>query len=93
MTTLSNDELKTKYGVSDEEIARLEKEADAFDEGQWPAGKATRVGRPRSTEEPTKPVTFRIAVSKVDEVDRKAEDLGISRGAAIREAVDAWLAE
>ena len=88
---VSNEELMQKYGMSAEEIQQLENEADAFDEGVWPKGKITRVGRPKSAEEETRPITFRLAASKAEEVDKKAASLGVSRGVIMREAVELWL--
>lgn len=91
MAVLTNKEVSERFGLSDDQIKDLEAQADEFDAGEWPRGKITRIGRPKSTEEPTKPLTFRIRSSKVEEIDAKASALGMSRGDALRAAVDEWL--
>lgn len=93
MTVLTNKELIDYYGMKPNEIAALEAQADAFDKGEWPRGKVTRIGRPPTGAEPTRPLTIRLRESKVNAVEYKAERLGISRTAALREAVDDWLAK
>lgn len=90
---ITDSEAKRKFGLTDADLEGLRREADAFDSGEWPAGRVSRVGRPASGGEPTRPVTFRLVESKASRVDEKAARLGISRGEALREAVDEWLAQ
>ena len=91
MATVTNEELVETYGISAEEVAELESQADAFDAGEWPEGKVTRVGRPKSIPGQTRPITVRLSVDTVEEVDRLAASRGVSRGVVFREAVDLLL--
>ena len=89
---MTNEQIVNEQLVNAEEVAALEAEADAFDAGEWPRATVTRVGRPQVTGEPTAPLTFRLGLSKIDLVNAKAARKGMSRGAALREAVEQWLA-
>ena len=93
MAVVTNEELVRDYGISQDEVARLEAEADAYDSGEWPAGEVRHVGRPSTGAEETRPVTVRLTVSKLGAVDELAASRGVTRGAVLREAVDLLLEE
>jgi hypothetical protein len=88
---ITKEELKSQYGMTDKEIAELKKSADAYTRGDWPDGKITRVGRPSLAAEEVRPVTVRLPVSQIRELDSKAQSKGETRSSAVREAVGKWL--
>ena len=88
---ITNAELKDKFNMGDDEIAQLEIDADLYDNGEWPAGITTSVGRPKLSGEETKAVTFKIPASLLTLLDNKANELGQTRSSAIRDALTEWL--
>jgi len=50
------------------------------------------VGRPRLSDEDLRSVTFRLPVSKIGILDRKASTQGETRSKVLREAVELYLA-
>lgn len=73
--------------------AMLDEWADAFERGDWPEGETVLVGRPRLAAEEAKQVTFRLPLSKIAALDRKADKCGETRSAVLRTAVDEYLAK
>ncbi|MDR3070370.1 MAG: ribbon-helix-helix domain-containing protein [Propionibacteriaceae bacterium] len=71
--------------------AVLDEWAESFERGEWPEGKTVVIGRPSLADEEVKVVTFRLPVSKIVELDRKAAQQGISRSQGLREAVEEYL--
>lgn len=55
-------------------------------------GARAGAGRPKTYKRPSLPTTVTLEQSERDALDRKATRLGLSRTAAIREAIRAWLA-
>ena len=88
MAVLSDSEAMEAFGLTEGDLELLEREAGSFDLGEWPSGTVTRLGGPGAE---TRPVSFRLLESKVARVDELAAKRGISRGDALREAVDGWL--
>lgn len=88
---ITKGELKARYNISEEELAELEASAKAFESGNWPSGKITRVGRPSIAAEEVKPITVRLPVSQINALDGKARNTGGTRSSAVREAVSDWL--
>ncbi|MDR3037096.1 MAG: ribbon-helix-helix domain-containing protein [Coriobacteriales bacterium] len=70
----------------------FDKWAEGFESGNWPGTATVILGRPRLTEEEIKPVTFKLPLSKIRALDKRAAQLGRSRSAALREAVSEYLA-
>ncbi|MDR1082845.1 MAG: ribbon-helix-helix protein, CopG family [Coriobacteriales bacterium] len=84
--------VQTKNGVllTEEMIEEL---AAAYESGDWP-GVATGeivMGRPRLAEEEVRTVTFKLPVSKIVALDKKAKSRTATRSEALREAVDGYL--
>jgi len=73
---LTKKELKARYNMSEEELAELEASSKAYESGNWPSGKITRVGRPSIAMEEVKPIKVRLPVSKINALDGKARDKG-----------------
>ena len=72
----------------------LEKWAESWERGEIPgraAGFVAAPGRPRISEEETQLVAFRLPVSIIKAVDRKAAENGENRSQRLREAVIADL--
>jgi hypothetical protein len=68
----------------------LEEWAAPWEAGEVPGEPVCFVsapGRPRISEEETKIVTFRLPVSIIDAIDRKAESVGETRSQLVRDAV------
>jgi hypothetical protein len=84
--------LKTKNGIElTDEI--MEQIAEAFERGEWP-GTHSRIvkGRPMLFGEQLQSVTFKVPKQKVEEIDRKAATLNISRSDYLRSLLDKDLA-
>ena len=90
---ITKEELKARYNMTDKELDELEASAKAYESGDWPSGKITRVGRPSIAAEPIKPITVRLPISQIIALDGKAKNQGETRSAAIREAVSEWLVQ
>lgn len=68
----------------------LEHMAEPWERGEVPgaaAGFVAGPGRPRISEEETKLVAFRLPVSIIEALDRKAKQRGENRSERLREAV------
>jgi hypothetical protein len=85
------DELKTRHGMSEVELAELDASASAYERGEWPTGKVTRIGRPSIASEEVRPITVRLPVSQITALDHKAAKFGTTRSSAVREAIGGWL--
>lgn len=85
---MNDKDLEMMFGITSEEIIKRGK---AYENGDWPAGTTTRVGRPRLADEQAKAVTVRLPISMLNALDAKAARAGETRSAAVREAVDGWL--
>ena len=87
-------EVKTKSGavLTDEMFEEL---AAAYESGKWP-GRATGeivMGRPRISAEDSKTITFRLPISKIAALDKKAAAQKTTRSNALRAAVEGYLAQ
>jgi len=88
---ITKEELKSRYGATDAEVAELQESAQAYESGVWPSGKITRVGRPGIADEEAKPITVRLPMSQIAALDGKAKKRGETRSSAVRDAVSKWL--
>lgn len=79
--------MKTKSGkpVTDE---MLDGWAEAFERGEWPKGRTVVLGRPSLAPEEVKPVTFKLPVSIIAEIDAKAAGCGETRSEFIRSIIN-----
>lgn len=80
--------IKTKSGIelSNEDLENI---AEMFERGEWPEGESgVVVGRPLKLGEELRSVTFRVPVRKVDEIDKRASELNMSRSDYLRRLVD-----
>ena len=84
---VTNDELKTKYGVTNSEIAELEASADSYDSGDWPSASVTVMGRPAIYGERMMSITYRDTASEVERMDARAASLGMTRSNYLRHLV------
>ena len=82
-------ELEKMFGVTSEE---LEKSADAYERGEWPEGKTTRIGRPPLYDDEYESVTFRLSKSRIRAIEGLMVQRGETRSEFLREAVDKALA-
>ena len=89
--TLVDDDDLREEGWTEEEIADLYARAEAYERGEWPAGKTIRRGRPRKFSGKSRTVPFRMAAETFEMLDQKAAARGMTRSEALREAVDLWL--
>ena len=79
-------ELEKKFGVTADE---LEKSAKAYESGEWPEGRTTRIGRPPFyDDDELESITFRLRRSRVRAIEEIAAHKGESRSEFLREAVD-----
>ena len=79
-------ELEKKFGVT---TAELEERAKAFESGNWPEGKTTRMGRPPfSEDEELESITFRMPRSRVRAIEAITSQSGETRSDFLRAAVD-----
>lgn len=71
----------------------LEKRAQAYAAANYP-GKPEKIvsGRPMLCDEDLQSVSFKLPVSQVDMLDRKAMARGCKRSELLREAVESYLA-
>ncbi|MBC2888443.1 ribbon-helix-helix protein, CopG family [Gordonibacter massiliensis (ex Traore et al. 2017)] len=84
---MSREELNRRIGVTEEQ---LDKEAEEYENDTWDASKFGKVvmGRPSLADEEVKPITFRLPVSKIAALDRRAAREGRTRSEELRLAVD-----
>jgi len=60
---ITKEEMKERYNMTDDEQAELEASALAYESGDWPSGKITRVGRPSIAAEEAESITVRLLLS------------------------------
>lgn len=76
--------------LSDEDI---EREAEMWENDTWDEQFVeVRIGRPRYCDEELGTVTFRAPKSKIEAMERKAKELGVSKSQFLRDALDAAIA-
>lgn len=85
--TMSRKEYDRKIGFTEEQ---LDKMAEEYENGTWDASHLGKVvmGRPSLADEEVKPITFRLPVSKIAALDRRAAREGRTRSEELRLAVD-----
>lgn len=76
--------LEERFGTTGEELDAL---ATPFEQGKWPKGKTSLIGRPRLAEEEVRPVTFKLPISQIVAIDKLAKATGSSRSDTLRRAV------
>ena len=88
---MDREQMNKRFKVTEEQ---LNAEANEYEDGSWnaPLGKLI-VGRPSIANEEVKPITIRLPVSKIAAIDKTATNLGITRSAVMRDAVDNYLAQ
>jgi len=86
---MNRESINKKFNVTEEQ---LEQEAQEYEKGTWD-GRLGKIimGRPSIADEEVKPVTFRLPLSKIQELDRKASQKGYTRSEGLREAVEEYL--
>ena len=67
--------------------------AGAFERGEWPKGRTVVVGRPSLAPEEVRPVTFKLPVSVIAEIDAKAAGCGETRSEFLRSIIGKRLSE
>jgi len=79
--------MRTKTGrlVDD---STLDSWADAFERGDWPQGRTVILGRPSLAAEEIKPVTIKLPVSVITEIDERATASGKTRSEFVRSIID-----
>ena len=86
---MNKEELEKRFNVTK---AQLDALAAPFERGEWPEGRTTLLGRSRLAEEEIRTVTFKLPVSQIAALDGLAENAGLTRSEALREAVRRELA-
>lgn len=86
--TISNEQLKETFGVSDAELQEMEESADAYDRGEWPSGRKTLMGRPLLRGSRLKSITYRDTEETITQMEERAARLNMSRSDYLR-----WLVE
>jgi len=87
-------ELMEKFGVTDLELAELERDAERYARGDWPEGKITIIGRPPLYDgDELENITFRIRKSRLKALERASKQVGKSRSEFLRDAVEDALAK
>ncbi|MDR1183333.1 MAG: hypothetical protein LBK67_00885 [Coriobacteriales bacterium] len=71
----------------------LDEWANSFESGEWPKGRTVILGRPSLAAEDVKPVTFKLPVSKITEIDERAAQCGETRSEFLRSIIDKELTE
>ena len=87
-------ELNEKFGVTDEELAELERDAMQYESGNWPEGKITIIDRPPLYDgDELENVMFRMRKSRLKALERASKQVGKSRSEFLRDAVEDALAK
>ena len=88
---MTREELNAKFGVTEEQ---LDAWAAEYENDTWDSSHlgSLIIGRPSIADEDVSPVTFRLPVSKIAELDRRATESGRTRSEELRAMVDSWLA-
>ena len=84
-------ELEKKFNITSDEIEKLSAPWEAGELVGKPVGKIM-VGRPLKFGEELRSVGFKETANKVDEIDRRAQDLGMKRSDYLRWVIDKDLA-
>lgn len=88
MKTISTSEVRDMFGIAPEQHDAWERDAaDGVLHGT-PRGEVV-TGRPLLFGEETRQVGFREPVSRIEEIDRRARQLGMRRSEYLRHLVDA----
>ena len=84
-------ELEKKFGITSQE---LEERAEAYERGEWPPGKTTRMGRPPfSSDDELESISFRIPKSRLKAIEALSTKRGETRSEFLGAAVDKALRE
>lgn len=89
---ISNEKLKEAYSISEKELREMEASADAYDQGEWPEGKVTLMGRPLKLGTRLKSITYRDTEETIALMDGRAAQLHMSRSDYLRWLVSRDLA-
>jgi hypothetical protein len=83
--------INKKFGVTEEQ---LDGRAAEYENDTWDASGLGRIvmGRPSIANEEVRPVTFRMPLSKIVAVDKKAAERDETRSEFLRDAIDKALA-
>ena len=85
-----------KYEFADGEILTdedIERECAEYEDGTWEGGlKNYRIGRPRYSDEELGTIVFKAPLSKIEAMERKAREQGVSKSQFMRDALEHALA-
>lgn len=84
--------LRRKYGLTEADLHRLDRDAQQYEQGVFPPGKTVPIGRPPLSDEELVTVAFKIPKSKRDSMDASARHRGVTRSEFLRELIDQELA-
>ncbi len=90
MTAMSAKEIEDKFGIANEELDALEKDASQGILHGKPRGEII-MGRPLMFGEEMKQVGFKEPLQKVNAIDKRAKQLGKTRSEYLRYLVDSDL--
>jgi predicted DNA binding CopG/RHH family protein len=87
---MKREEINKKLGLTEEQ---LDARAEEYETDKWDSSALGKVimGRPSIADEEVRPITFRLPISKIDALDRKASEHGSTRSKVLREALDEYL--
>lgn len=88
---LSEKAIEAKYGITTEEVEKWAEPWEAGDVPDNPVGKII-IGRPLKFGESMRPITFKETESKINEINERAQSLGMQRSDYIRWLIDKDLA-
>lgn len=91
MRVLAADQIEERFGVTEEQLDQLERDAAEGVLHGEPRGEVI-MGRPLLFGEETRQVGFREPLNKIAAIDRRAKQLGMRRSDYLRSLVDADLA-
>lgn len=91
MKAMTSREIEDRFGITAEQLDTWERDATGGILHGEPRGEIV-TGRPLMFGEETKQVGFREPISKIEEIDRRAQQLGMKRSDYLRSLVDADLA-
>ena len=91
MKTITNAEITERFDITPEQLNEWEQDAAGGILHSEPRGEVI-TGRPLLFGEETKQVGFREPVSRIEQIDKRASQLGMKRSDYLRHLVDADLA-
>ena len=83
---MNREDINKKFGVTEEQLNTW---AEEYENDTWDASNLGKIimGRPSIANEEVRPITFRLPLSKIIAVDKKAAERGETRSEFLRDAI------